>query len=146
MKKQFLILCSVLCFAISVSAQKKDKMNSLFDLNHLTAPDRIPCDSIIYYAHQINPYYPMFADEMFIMMTSLDEVHDFVYRKVGKYFEKLPLPINNEIFTVKWVNLITTPSTGSEQYQIVCEMSHNGTVKEYMYDIQSHKIEEKKYE
>ncbi len=144
MKKQILIICGILCLAISASTQKKDKINSLFDINHLIAPDRVRCDSMIYYGYQINPYYPMFADEMFVRMISLDEVHGFVYRKVGKYFEKLPLPINNEKFTVMWINSVVTPSAENQQYQIVCKMSCDETVREYVYDTQTDKVEEVK--
>ncbi len=145
MKRAALLLFAVI-LSVYASGQQKDKkakMNPYFSFTRINAPDKIPCDSMIYYCKFMDVYYPMYASEMIIVMASLDEEHQFIYHRKGKVFEKIPLPINGQIFSVTRCDMETDFTTYDELYFFTCTMSDHSVVR-YLYDLGTHKLKERK--
>ena len=143
MKKVALVFftVSLSLYASGRVVTKKSSNNRYFSWSHTEAPNKIPCDSMIYYCKFMDVYYPMYHDDMIIVMAAIDEKHQFVYHRSGKYFEKIPLTINGNIFKVTGCDLSVEPPTKKESYLFSCVLAE-GTKVSYFYDLDTHSVKQ----
>ncbi len=150
MKKilKYLFVVLMVAFAITADAQSTMYMhgNVLRDTARNTPPERIPLDSILYYGSRIEVYYPKYANDIVVLIESIDYQHTYIYHLSRGWLEKLPAPLNDDRYNLVRISTLTDPSTAHDKVEIAYQLRDDEeTHRLFIYDIVTGEIEDEKY-
>jgi hypothetical protein len=137
----------VVAFTTTARAQSTMYMhgNVLRDTARNTPPERIPIDSILYYGSRIEVYYPKYANDIVVLVESIDYRHTYVYHLSKGWLEKLPPPLNDDQYNLVRISTLTDPSTAHDKVEIVYQMrGDEETNRLFIYDVVTGEIKEEK--